>query len=252
MRAKRGADAASDHHLLLMTVKLRLIKHTTTTSTRTRYNVGLLRSQEIEKSYQISLRNRYQILQKQSEDGDTETHWQQTRKMYLDTCEEVLGKKTTKHKDWVSVDTLQRLKERKEKKEKLNTSKTRSSKAKAQEEYTQVNKEVKKSFRKDKRAHIENLAQQAEKAAGQGNLKDLYMITKKLAGRFQQTDKPVKDKEGNKLTTTEDQRRRWGEHFTEVLNRSAPEEPPDIPPAKTELPIDSENRKSGRTRRNTS
>jgi hypothetical protein len=159
VRAKRGADAASDHHLLLMTVKLRLIKHTTTTSTRTRYNVGLLRSQEIEKSYQISLRNRYQILQKQSEDGDTETHWQQTRKMYLDTCEEVLGKKTTKHKDWVSVDTLQRLKERKEKKEKLNTSKTRSSKAKAQEEYTQVNKEVKKSCRKDKRAHIENTSQ---------------------------------------------------------------------------------------------
>ena len=237
VRTKRGADAASDHHLLLMTVKLRLKKHTTTTSTRTRYDVGLLRSQEIENRFQISLRNRYQILQEQSEDGDTETQWQQTKKMYLDTCEEILGKKTTKHKDWVSVETLQRLKERKEKKEKLNSSKTRTTKGKAQQEYTQVNKEVKKSIRKDKRAHIDNLAQQAETAAGQGNLKDLYMITKKLAGKFQQTDKPVKDKEGNPLTTTQDQRRRWAEHFREVLNQPAPEEPPDIPPAETELPI---------------
>ena len=96
---------------------------------------------------------------------------------------------------------------------------------------------MKRSIKKDKRDHIDNLAQQAETAAGQGNLKDLYMITKKLAGKFQQTDKPVKNKQGNTLTTTEDQRRRWAEHFRELLNRPAPDEPPDIPPAETVLPM---------------
>lgn len=40
VRAKRGAGA-SDHHLLLMTIELRLKKHSTTTSTRTGYDVGL-------------------------------------------------------------------------------------------------------------------------------------------------------------------------------------------------------------------
>ncbi|KAJ8346757.1 hypothetical protein SKAU_G00281580 [Synaphobranchus kaupii] len=239
VRVMRGADAASDHHLLLMTAKLRLKRHSTTRNTITRYDLRLLRNQEVEKSFQISLRNRYQILQEQSEDmdGDIETQWQQSKKMWLDTCEEILGKKTTKHKDWVSVETLQKLKERKEKKEKLNTSKTRSAKGRAQEEYTQANKEVKRSIRKDKRAHIDNLAQQAETAAAQGNMKDLYMITKKLAGRFQQTDKPVKDEQGNPITTTQDQRKRWAEHFKVVLNRPAPEEPLDIPPADTVLPI---------------
>nr|KAG5705732.1 hypothetical protein BaRGS_027391 [Batillaria attramentaria] len=95
----------------------------------------------------------------------------------------------------------------------------RSADAKAQEEYTAADREVKKrSTRKDKRDYTDNLASQAEEAAGQGNLKDLYQVTKKLAGKFQQTDKPVKDKNGHPLTTTEEQLKRWAEHFRELLN----------------------------------
>nr|KAG5690011.1 hypothetical protein BaRGS_007313 [Batillaria attramentaria] len=100
-----------------------------------------------------------------------------------------------------------------------------------------ADREVKRSTRKDKRDYIDNLANQAEEAAGQGNLKDLYQVTKKFAGKFQQTDKPVKDKNGHPLTTTEEQLKRWAEHFRELLNRPIPETPPDIPPAETELPI---------------
>nr|KAG5687792.1 hypothetical protein BaRGS_017270 [Batillaria attramentaria] len=130
-----------------------------------------------------------------------------------------------------------KLEARKKKKTALNTSRTRRAKAKAQEEYTAADREVKRSTRKDKRDYIDNLANQAEEAAGQGNLKDLYQVTKKLAGKFQQTDKPVKDKNGHPLTTTEEQLKRWAEHFRELLNRPIPETPPDIPPAETELPI---------------
>nr|KAG5701699.1 hypothetical protein BaRGS_004301 [Batillaria attramentaria] len=70
--------------------------------------------------------------------------------------------------------------------------KMRLRQAKAQEAYTAADREVKRSTRKDKRDYIDNLANQAEEAAGQGNLKDLYQVTKKLAGKFQQTDKPTK------------------------------------------------------------
>ena len=62
-------------------------------------------------------------------------------------------------------------------------------------------------------------------------------MTKKLTGKFQQTDKPVMDKNGNPLTTTNEQLKRWAEHFRELLNRPTPDSPPDIPPAETELPI---------------
>ena len=84
----------------------------------------------------------------------------------------------------------------------LNNSRTRAAKAKVQEEYTAADREAKMSIRKDKRDYIDDLARQAETATGQRNLRDLYLVTKKLTGKFQQTDKPVKDKNGKPLTTT--------------------------------------------------
>lgn len=63
---------------------------------------------------------------------------------------------------------------RKDNKVALNNSKTRAAKAKAQMEYIATNKEVKKSIRKVKRDHIDNLAKQAEEAEEQKNLRKLY------------------------------------------------------------------------------
>ena len=54
-------------------------------------------------------------------------------------------------------------------------------------------------------------------------MRDLYLVTKKLTGKFQQTDKPVMDKNGNPLTTTNEQLKRWAEHFRELLNRPTPD-----------------------------
>ena len=100
-----------------------------------------------------------------------------------------------------------------------------------------MDREVKRSIKKDKRDYIDDLARQAETAARQGNLRDLYLLTKKLTGKFQQTDKPVMDKNRNPLTTTNEQLKRWAEHFRELLNRPTPDSPPDIPPSETKLPI---------------
>ena len=119
----------------------------------------------------------------------------------------------------------------------LNNSRTRA--AKAQKECTTSDSEVKKSTKKDKRDYIDDLARQAETAAGQGNLRDLYLVAKKLTGKFQQTDKPVKDKNGNPLTTTKEQLKRWAEHFRKLLNHPTPYSLTDIPSAETELPISS-------------
>lgn len=239
VRVKRGADAASDHHLVLATVKLRLKRHAQPASTRTRYNVDLLRDKGTHEEFCVAISNRYQVLQELYEDveADVETTWQHVKRLWADTCEETLGKKKTQHKEWMTGATLKKIEERKAKKAVLNNSRTRAAKAEAQREYTCAHKEVRRSIKQDKREFVDNLARQAEEAAAQRNLKDLYSITKKLSGKFQQTDRPVKDKQGNPLSTTDDQRRRWAEHFSELLNRPAPDEPADIPPAETILPI---------------
>ena len=64
---------------------------------------------------------------------------------------------------------------------------------KPQKEYAAADKEVKAGVTKDKNNFVEELASQAEEAAGQGNLKDLYMLTRKLSGKFQQSNMPIRD-----------------------------------------------------------
>ena len=129
---------------------------------------------------------------------------------------------------------------RKEKKGAVNNSRTRAAKAAAQEEYTEANRAVKNSVKTDKANFIEDLAKEAEDASAQGNMKQLYDVTRKLAGKYKHTDRPIKDKNGNVLTSDEDQMKRWREHFEELLNRPPPQNPPDIAPAEEVLQINCE------------
>ena len=97
---------------------------------------------------------------------------------------------------------------------------------------------MKRSIRTDKRKYVEDLAMTAEKAAREGNMRQLYDTTKKLAGNYRRPERPVKSKEGKVITDIEEQRNRWVEYFKELLNRPAPLNPPNIEAAPTDLPID--------------
>ena len=89
VRVMRGADVSSDHHLLMTTVRLRLKRFTNANSTRTKYNVGLLRNKDTQAAFQISLSNMFQPLQELIEDDETdiETQWEHCKKLWHDTCE---------------------------------------------------------------------------------------------------------------------------------------------------------------------
>ena len=201
---------------MLTTVRLRLKKNITASNQRTKFNVGLLRDQSVQEKFSIDLSNRFQPLQEllENEETEIEHNWNHSKKLGLDTCEQILGKKKMHHKDWISESTILEIGTRKAKKMVLNQSRTRTAKVKAQAEYNTANKRVKESIKKDKNDNVDSLASQAEEAAGQGNIKELYMLSKTLAGKYQQTDK---DK--NVLTTTGEQIKRWAEHFQEILNR---------------------------------
>ncbi|VDO54676.1 unnamed protein product [Schistosoma margrebowiei] len=103
--------------------------------------------------------------------------------------------------------------------------------------YTEVDKQVKESIRTNKRKYVEDLAMTVKKAAREGNMKQLYDTTKKLAGNYRKPGRPVESKDGKVITNIEEQRNRWVEHFKELLNRPAPLNSPNIAAATTDLPI---------------
>ena len=239
VRVKRGADAASDHHLLIAKVKLKLRRTPREHASRTKFNVNALKDQERKTAFKLTLSNRFQTLQNMVTEEDMDVHllYGKTMEAVKTTCQEELGLFKREQGEWIKEETLRMIQERKQKKADINTSKTRAKKTAAQEKYTQAHKMVRQSVKKDKQEYYEDLADQAEEAAHYGNMKELYNIGRKLTGKFNRPERPVKDKHGQIITESEKQLDRWTEHFKELLNRPAPVNPPTIPEAEEDLEI---------------
>ena len=234
VRVKRGADAASDHHLVVATLKIKLKAYKEHAGRPShKFNVLFLKEESKAQEFTTELRNRFRVLSILP-DESIEEHWSNLRETWKSTCKTVLGKKEKKHKEWLTQDTWAAIAERKQLKDRVNRSQDQAEKLELQAQYWAKNREVKRSARSDKRKFIHELTEEAENAAGQRNMKRLYEITKALSGKNNNPSRPVKDKNGNTIATEEEQRARWAEHFKETLNRPAPLTQPDIPPP-TEL-----------------
>ena len=124
--------------------------------------------------------------------------WEGIKDAWRETCEETLGRKSKQHRAYASVDTLNKIKVRKKAKEVLNHSKTRIRKADAQAKDSEADKEVKRSIKKERRNFVDSLAKQVEEAAGKGDMKELYAITRILAGdkKIRRDDRPDRAKSG--------------------------------------------------------
>ena len=57
-----------------------------------------------------------------------EEHWNNLKNIWKEACLEIVGRKATNHKPWLSTNTLKKIKERRAKKYTLNKSKTRAKK----------------------------------------------------------------------------------------------------------------------------
>ncbi|VDO90785.1 unnamed protein product [Schistosoma margrebowiei] len=168
----------------------------------TKVQYGILKDTNKLNKLKIVLSNKFQAFHDllNGEGTTVESNWKWIKEAITSTCHEVLGHKKHHHKEWITVDTLDKIQERRNKKAAINTSRTRAEKAKAQAEYTVVNKQVKKSIRTDRRKYAEDLAKTVEKAAREGNMRQLFDITKKLSGNRRKPERPVKSKEGEVIT----------------------------------------------------
>ena len=111
---------------------------------------------------------------------------------------------------------------RREKKAELNMAKTTALKARLSGGQTALNKEVKKSARIDRREHVGRMTQDAEDAAGRGDMRELYQIAKRLAGKKSTRPQHVLSKDGETLASPKEQLERWRDHFQDLLNRPLP------------------------------
>lgn len=168
---KRGADVGSNHHLLLVTIKLQLRRNPIKMEEKgRRYNTARLRNPDVSKNLSIAVENKYEALSNIDEEaeGDAESAWRIAKESYLHACECVLGKKRKRDKNWISAEAWSLINKRREIKEKKGAARSQILVEKLSVEYSLTNREVRKNLQKEKRMHYENLASQAVSAAIRG------------------------------------------------------------------------------------
>ena len=104
VRVKRGAAAASDHHLVVAKLKIKLNTYNDQVARPShKYNVHSLKVKSEAEKFKIELKNRFSVLSQLPEEPVKE-HWNSLREIQTTTCKTVLGKKNRKHKEWLSTD----------------------------------------------------------------------------------------------------------------------------------------------------
>ncbi|VDO59506.1 unnamed protein product [Schistosoma curassoni] len=80
-------------------------------------------------------------------------------------------------------------------------------------EYIEADKQVKGSIRANEQKYMEELATTEDEAAREGNIRQLYDITKKPVGKYSKPERSFRDKEGMTITVIQEQMKGWAEHF---------------------------------------
>ena len=163
----------------------------------------------------------------------------ETKKIYIETAEKHLSKKSIKKQTWINDETLNKIKERKAAK---STSGTHSYAYKA------IAKEVKQMCRKDKKNFLIEKCETIEDLKSKNRSREMYNDIKSLTKTFQPRLGVIKDENGKTLTESEKIADRWKRYCEDMFTNYQPtdedqhrkakvteREEPNLPPLKTEI-----------------
>ncbi|VDP54615.1 unnamed protein product [Schistosoma mattheei] len=133
VRTKRGTDIASDHHLLVAKMKFKFKKHWTMgRKISQKFNTAFLQDTKKLNKFKIVLSNKFQAFHDplNAEGTTMESNWNGIKEAITSICHEDLDRKKHHHKEWIIVYKPDKIHERRNKKAAINTSRTRSERAK--------------------------------------------------------------------------------------------------------------------------
>jgi len=217
---KRGADTGSDHHIIMGVLRIKVQKVMRRMTNRKKYNLGKLGDSECQRTLEVKLREEVSSLRCKVPEA-VEEKWERIKTAFQDICENVLGPENNIKKEWISDSTWKMIERRKQMKGRICVVPSRTRKGKELEkEYAALSKEVNKCARRDYRVYVDGIANEAQIAANQGNIKGMFNSIRWLMNNAWPNTAPIRDKEGKIITSIEGQIQRWKKYFEEILNTS--------------------------------
>ena len=208
----RGADIGSDHYLVRARLQIKL--QSVAKIAAKRHDVPAiehLRNSSKVQEYNVAFQNRFDCL---ANEVNLEDMWDNFKQTVNDVSMEVLGKRPRKVKEQHLSQTSKNLIEQRGmfKRRDPTSNVNRSA-------YSKLNKLVKKSCKIDDNNWATKIATDLEDASKKGQQREVWDKIKKISGKKKKkAGMSVRDKDGHFITDPHSQKKRWKEHFTELLN----------------------------------
>ena len=203
-RVMRVADCWTDHRLLIARVKLHIKKPTRKNGSKVpkKYCVARLKEEETADTFRESVAS-------QLPDID-DTNWDSLKKALLNSAETILGHIKHHHKDWFD-DNDAEIRKLLDQRANTQIDKRRN-----------INREIKNKLRQMKEKWWQQRAAETQLHADNGNTRGLFQSLKYIYGPKKNATVPVFSLDGKTLlTSTEDKKERWTEHFTQLLGETS-------------------------------
>ena len=219
-RAYRGAEcsANTDHHLVIAKMQLRLSMIQRTASSSVRYDTDrLLKDTSLMHRYCLNVSNKFEVLS--SFQGEVDEVWSAISSAIHESAEEIVGKKRTTHKPWLSNNAYQII-QRKYQARITGNSRERN----------RLKRLFDKQALKDKENFYNNIADEAEQGLTRNDLKTTYRAIKTLSGStvLQSHSIPIKDSFGSPCNSEDTILERWAEHYEKMLNHPSAKISPEL------------------------
>ena len=121
-----------------------------------------------------------------------------------EVAEECMGRRRGSRKEsWIKERTWKIIDKRKSTKYRMQQAKTLSEKEETKNEYSDLNRQVKRSCRADKNEWLEKKGEVAVEAGSKNDAKTLCRIIKDLIGKKTSSNVPITDKNKKVLATAE-------------------------------------------------
>ena len=174
VRTYRGADVGSDHNLVVARIRLRLKKTKVVTSVPP-FAIEKLKDPNVANSFRLDMSNRFATPQHV---GDFVEQWKLFQDSIKDSATKTIGRRRgSRKKRWITDNSWRLIDKRKSVKIIRDQHIGEETWQDKDKEYRLIDKEVKKSCRKDKRQWFEEKGAEAEEAANRNDMRTLYRLS---------------------------------------------------------------------------
>ena len=227
VRAYRGADCDSDHHLVIGKVKAKLKMVRSPRTERAQwFDVEKLKDQQIRTEYQLNLSNRFAILdqlEEENEEENVQITWNDIKNGIREAAEDTVGfREQTNRNAWFDDECWRAIDQRKKAQQKCLQSPDNEA---FREEFLQKRRQANTTKRRKKRENIDRELDEIDKSMNEGHITKAYKGLSALKKGYQARAKMIRDINGNIIPGESEVMERWKQYFSDLLNRPDPDNP---------------------------